>query len=95
MRSFASRHPIWTTLGGLLLLGFVLEYWWMIAGLAAVAAIIYGCIGEWENLQLRRAADRQRQAELAARATYEHEMYIRGDDTGIYGQYSPATRPDT
>lgn len=89
MRSFASRHPIWATFGGLLLLGLVLEYWWLIAGLAAVASIIYGCIGVWENKQLRDANERHTQAELVARANFENQLHLRGNDVGTYGRYPP------
>ena len=88
-RSFAARHPVLAGLGVLFVLGLIIEYWWVIAAGAALAAIAYGGIGVWENHRARQDVEHQRRQELAARATYEHNLYLQGHPGGVYGQYHP------
>ncbi len=88
--SFASRHPVWTTLGALFVLGLVIEYWWVIVLAAACVAAIYGITTMHKRSELRAAAQAQAAAAIAARADFEHRRYLAGDPTGVYGQYPPA-----
>lgn len=87
--SFASRHPVWTTLGVLFVLGLIIEYWWLIVAVAAGAAAAYGVLAGWRAYERREAADAQARAALAERADYEHQQFLEGDPTGLYGQYPP------
>ncbi|MGW6376207.1 hypothetical protein ACWFRB_09110 [Rhodococcus sp. NPDC055112] len=84
--SFAARHPIWTTFGGLAAIGLVAKIWPLLV-LAGVA---------WVGWKLWKrhlgAVERQRAVDVlvAARADYEHQEYLAGNRVGIYGQYPPA-----
>lgn len=89
-RSFAAQHPVLAGLGVLFVLGLIIKYWWVIAAAAALAAIAYGGIGVWENHRARQDAEHQRRQELAARATYEHNLYLQGHPAACTGS---TTRP--
>jgi hypothetical protein len=77
-------------IGTLLLVGFMLKYWWLIALLiAAVAAWKYGP-GLWRRHQADVAAQTRRNAEICARADQQHRWTMGDDDRGVFGQYPPA-----
>ncbi|NKS66342.1 hypothetical protein GS461_09615 [Rhodococcus hoagii] len=42
-----------------------------------------------QRRQALAAAAAQERANLSARADYEHQHYLAGDNLGIYGQYQP------
>ena len=72
-------------IGTLLLVGFVLKYWWLIAlTLAAVAAWKHGP-GWWAGRQATVAAEQRRHAAIAARADQQHQWVLAGDPRGTYG----------
>ena len=74
----------------LLLAAFVAKFCWLLAGLAA-AVIIGRLIGVWLTRRDDRSiAERQRMAELCARADRQHAAVLAGDDRGTYGAYPPA-----
>jgi len=72
-------------IGTLLLVGFMLKYWWLIAlTLAAVAAWKHGpgsCAGRPATV----AAEQRRHAAIAARADQQHQWVLAGDPRGTYG----------
>jgi hypothetical protein len=77
-------------IGILLLVGFVLKYWWVIAlVLAAVAVWKFGP-GVWARHEAAVAAERHRLAAIAARADEQHRLVTQGDERGVYGDYPPA-----
>jgi len=72
-------------IGTLLLVGFVLKYWVLIAlVLTAVAVWKYGP-GWWARHQATAAAQRRRLAAIAARADQQHQWTLVGDPRGTYG----------
>ena len=75
-------------IGTLLLVGFVLKYWVLIAlVLTAVAVWKYGP-GWWARHQATAAAQRRRLAAIAARADQQHQWTLVGDPRGTYGHLS-------
>ena len=63
-------------IGTLLLVGFVLKYWWLIAlVLAAVAAWKY-VPKVWAGRQAALAAEQRRHAAIAARADQQHQWVL-------------------
>ena len=68
--------------GTLLLVGFVLKYWWLIA-LVVAAIAAWKCAPEmWARHQAAVAAERRR---LAALADQQHAWVLAGDPRGTYG----------
>lgn len=89
----------------LLVIGFVAEYWRMLLALCFIGVAVACAIAwmptvtraaarKWAAFQQHRRQQREQvrmeQARLAARADEEHELYLRGDARGIYGQFPPA-----
>jgi hypothetical protein len=79
MRSFA--HCV----GTLLLVGFVLKYWWLIALVVAAVAACKYAPEVWARHQAAVAAERRRLAAIAARADQQHAWVLAGDPRGTYG----------
>jgi hypothetical protein len=71
--------------GTLLLLGFVLKYWWVIALVLAVIAAWKYAPGIWARHQAAVAAEQRRLAAIAARADQQHAWIMAGDPRGTYG----------
>jgi len=73
-------------IGTLLLVGFMLKYWWLIAlvVLAAVAAWKY-VPKVWAGRQAALGAEQRRHAAIAARADQQHQWVLAGDPRGTYG----------
>ncbi|MGE6851079.1 hypothetical protein ACQKGB_29130 [Bacillus tropicus] len=88
--SFASRHPILTMIGALIVLGLIVEYWMVIVGALILAAVVYGVSRWWEQEQHRRLLQKNEDAAIASRADYEHHLYMNGDPKGLYGQFPPS-----
>lgn len=81
---------IGAVLGGLLLLGLVAEHPGALIPLAVLAGVGYLGYRAYERAVERKAE----QARIAARADAEHRAFMRGDDSGIYGQYPPPLPPN-
>jgi hypothetical protein len=80
-------------IGTLLLVGFVLKYWWLIAlTLAAVAAWKY-VPKVWAARQAALAAEQRRHAAIAARADQQHQCMLAGDPRGTYGADFSGSKP--
>lgn len=88
--SFASRHPIWTTLAALFVLGLVIEYWWLIVIAIVIAALGYVTFRAWQRHREQVAVQERARAEVAARADEQHQQYLSGEDDGLYGEFKPA-----
>jgi hypothetical protein len=74
-------------IGTLLLVGFLIKYWWLVAlVLAAVAVWKFGP-GWWATHQATQAAERNRLAAIAARADRQHAWTLAGDPRGTYGDH--------
>lgn len=84
-----SVHPFWVIFGALFVLGLIIKFWWVIVAVLVVAGVAYGGAKWWQRHQTQEAAAAQERANLAARAEYEHQHYLAGDDIGLYGQYQP------
>jgi hypothetical protein len=73
----------------LLLIGFVMKFWWVIAAVLVVAlagAALWLCTTRHAaELERRRRA----QAAIAARADEQHAQVLARDERGIYGKYVP------
>ena len=81
---------VWQFVGILLLIGFVGAYFWWIAALAAVAALICGAQLAFREIREEEAAEARRQAAVARRADQQHAWVLSGDERGVYGAYPPA-----
>jgi hypothetical protein len=76
---------VWQLIGTLLLVGFLIKYWLLVAlVLAAVAVWKFGP-GWWAAHQAAVAAERDRVAGIAARADQQHAWVLAGDPRGTYG----------
>ncbi|BBZ38739.1 hypothetical protein [Mycobacterium conspicuum] len=74
----------------LLAVAFVVKFVWLLAAFAT-AAVIGRAAGWWLGRRDdRMAAERQRIAELCARADRQHAQVLAGDERGVYGDYPPA-----
>ena len=78
-------------IGTLLLVGFMLKYWWLIAlvVLAAVAAWKY-VPKVWAGRQAALGAEQRRHAAIAARADQQHQWVLAGDPRAPTAPSSPA-----
>jgi len=76
---------VWQLIGTLLLVGFLIKYWWLVAlVLAAVAVWKFGP-SWWRRYQASVAAEEQRLAAIIARADEQHSWVLAGDPRGTYG----------
>lgn len=80
---------IGAVLGGLILLGLVAQHPVALIPLAVLAGVGYLGYRGYERAVERKAE----QARIAARAEAEHRAFMRGDESGIYGQYPPPPPP--
>jgi hypothetical protein len=83
--------------GVLLLIGFIGAYFWWIAAIAAVAALVWIARQAFRSIEaieaedaLRAQAEARRRAAVARRADQQHQWALAGDDRGVYGAYPPA-----
>ncbi|SNS57424.1 hypothetical protein [Rhodococcoides kyotonense] len=70
----------------LFLLGLFIEYWWVLALVAAG----YCGLRAWQWWQIAEEERRRQDEMTAARADYEHQQFMAGNSIGWYGQYPPA-----
>jgi fatty acid desaturase len=87
----------WQFVGVLLLIRFVGAYFWWIAAIAAVAALVWIARHAFRSIDAIEAEDAQRaqaearrRAAVARRADQQHQWALAGDDRGVYGTYPPA-----
>jgi len=73
-------------IGTLLLIGFMLRYWWLIALVLAVIAAWKHAPQVWAGHQAAQAAEQRRLAAIAARADRQHAWTLAGDPRGTYGE---------
>lgn len=71
---------------GLVFIGFVAMFWWVIVGVLGVL-LLAGVA--WHRLDAR---EKTRLA-IAARADQQHAWVLAGDDRGVYGEYRPEVYP--
>jgi hypothetical protein len=76
---------VWQLIGTLLLVGFLIKYWWLVASVLAAVAVWKFGPGWWRRYQASVAAEEQRMAALVARADQQHAWTLAGDDRGVYG----------
>jgi hypothetical protein len=57
---------VWQLIGTLLLVGFLIKYWWLVASVLAAVAVWKFGPGWWRRYQASAAAEEQRLAALAA-----------------------------
>ncbi|RDI32475.1 hypothetical protein DEU38_103208 [Rhodococcus sp. AG1013] len=88
-RASGSQHPFWVAFGALFVLGLIIKFWWVIVLALILAGAVYSGVKGRQRHQAREAAAATERANIAARAEYEHQQYLAGDDIGIYGQYQP------
>jgi hypothetical protein len=73
-------HTLWQLGGVLLLVGFVIAYWWIVAlVILGVLAIKFGP-GLYRSYQASVAAERRRLDAIAGRADQQHRWVMQGDD---------------
>ena len=76
-------------IGVLLLIGFVGAYFWWIAAIAAVAALLWMARRAFREIEAGEVAEARRLAAVANRADQQHRWALAGDDRGVYGAYPP------
>jgi hypothetical protein len=76
-------------IGTLLLVGFVLKYWWLIALVLAAVAAWKHVPRWWARHQATVDDEKRRLAAIAARADQQHQCVLAGDPRGTYGDYPP------
>jgi hypothetical protein len=79
----------WQFIGILLLVGFVGAYFWWIAAIAAVAALVWMAQRAFREIGAAEVAEACRQAAMAKRADQQHAWVMAGGDPGMYGAYPP------
>jgi positive regulator of sigma E activity len=74
----------------LIVAALVVDFFWLLAALV-VTVVVARLIGWWlARRDDRSIAERQRRAELCARADRQHAAVLAGDERGVYGEYPPA-----
>lgn len=80
--------------GAILAVILLVNFWrqiLLICGIALVAWIGFLIIRKkWRSRQTRLAIERAEDERLAQRAQVQHEQYLKGEDAGIYGRFTPA-----
>lgn len=74
---------------GMLLIGLIVKFWWIILIVASVGALIFMV---WLERQEKRQAEleaQRREEMLAARAERQNAAYLRGESWGMYGSFPP------
>lgn len=97
-RPFVEQRPgstllvvIGAIVGSLLVFGVVATHWQVLAALVlagCVLTIVWARSGA-ENRKKRKRRARLDQEVVAARADFEHMLWMRGDPRGFYGRYPP------
>ena len=74
-------------IGGMFALGLAIKFWPVVLFLG-----VLGGMGYLGYRAYRRAVEqRTEQTRLAARADHQHQAFMAGDASGVYGQYPPRT----
>jgi type II secretory pathway pseudopilin PulG len=74
----------------LLILAAVLaKYAWLIVAVIVVVGVSLAVGKNWVWHDDRVEARRKRRAEVAARADRQHAAVLRGDESGVYGEWPP------
>ncbi|NLE78760.1 MAG: hypothetical protein GX610_04115 [Rhodococcus sp.] len=81
-------HPILTGIGILIVIGLLIEFWWVVLMVLAVWLGVKG-FQQWQKRQQLAAQER---AQVAARAEAQNQAFLAGDPYGIYG-YPPNNHP--
>jgi hypothetical protein len=74
------KRLFWQFLATLMVVGFVLAYWWLIALTIAVVILVGLGPGMYRRYQASAEAERRRIEGLAARADEQHNWVMSGDD---------------
>jgi nitrate/nitrite transporter NarK len=73
----------------LIVAALVVDFFWLLAAVM-VTVVVARLIGCWlAQRDDRSIAERQRMAELSARADQQHAWVLAGDDCGVYGNWPP------
>ncbi len=75
---------------GLIVLGLVITYWYVIVGAAVLVGMGFLTSALWRGHEERKASRTSEHAAISARADYEHQQFLNGDLRGLYGQFQPA-----
>ena len=76
--------------GLLIVIALVIKFWAWILGAAVLWVIVKLALQGRQEIQQENAKIARRNAELVARADYEHNALMDGDmETGLYGQFQP------
>lgn len=80
--------------GALVVVVLVVKFWkqLLIVGAVALVALIVYLVARktWRSRQARLAAAVAEEEQMARRAQEQHEQYLRGEDSGVYGRFTPA-----
>ncbi|MFZ2529426.1 MAG: hypothetical protein WAX14_17520 [Rhodococcus sp. (in: high G+C Gram-positive bacteria)] len=89
----------------IMVLGLVIDHWRLILGLGVAVALVAAAIEftakagklvreAWEQARLRKRDRsenaRMERSRLKTRADAQHELYMKGDSRGVYGEFPPA-----
>ncbi|NKZ63133.1 hypothetical protein GTG23_02665 [Rhodococcus hoagii] len=80
-------------IGALIAIGLALTYWKLLAALVALGLIVWGGYRAGTALRAKRQdwinGQTARRSALAARAEFQNQQYLAGEDRGMYGTYRP------
>ena len=80
-------------IGALIAVGLALTYWKLLAALVALGLIVWGGYRAGTALRAKRQdwlnGQTARRSALAARAEFQNQQYLAGEDRGMYGTYRP------
>ncbi|ORJ99891.1 hypothetical protein [Prescottella equi] len=79
--------------GVLIAVGLALAYWKLLAALVIVGLLVWGGYRAGTVLLAKRQdrinGQTARRSALAARAEFQNQQYLAGEDRGMYGTYRP------
>ncbi|MGW5267242.1 hypothetical protein ACWEQ4_01195 [Rhodococcus sp. NPDC003994] len=82
---------VWAVmLGGVFLLALAIKF---VVPLVGAGVIVCGALYYGHRVNVRRDREEARRARIAGlteRAAVQHQAYLAGDDSGIYGDFTPS-----
>lgn len=80
-------------IGALIAVGLALAYWKLLAALVVVGLLVWGGYRVGAALRAKRQdwinGQTARRSALAARAEFQNQQYLSGEDRGTFGAYRP------
>jgi hypothetical protein len=82
---FILQHPLAAFFLFAIVAGAIIKFWYLIA-IAGLCWVAWKC---WQKAKAEDARTAAEDAQVMARADYEHHQFLAGNPVGLYGQYMP------